>query len=72
MNRIRELPQNSNVVATHTDSPDVALSFPSIFYMTSCIFFLGIIFKFGEQFIHLALFGLIRSSFGTLGVNLIV
>lgn len=23
VNRIRELPQNSNIVATHTDSPEV-------------------------------------------------
>nr|GEX06581.1 WD-40 repeat-containing protein MSI4-like [Tanacetum cinerariifolium] len=25
VNRIRELPQNSNIVATHTDSPDVLI-----------------------------------------------
>ncbi|KAK6148719.1 hypothetical protein DH2020_016244 [Rehmannia glutinosa] len=31
VNRIRELPQNSKIVATHTDSPNVMLPFASIF-----------------------------------------
>lgn len=29
VNRIRELPQNSKIVATHTDSPDVSSSLSS-------------------------------------------
>lgn len=33
VNRIRELPQNSKIVATHTDSPDVCnVSFVSFFF----------------------------------------
>lgn len=34
VNRIRELPQNSKIVATHTDSPDVCnVSFVSFFFL---------------------------------------
>ena len=78
VNRIRELPQNSKIVATHTDSPDVRTHFCFFFFksqfeyarfLSLCLFFIWSLLKYWFQ---CCLLLLNRSSFGMLKLNLIV
>lgn len=62
MNRIRELPQNSKIVAMHTDSPDVRSLH---FALPLCLFFVALLLLISNS-------SNIRFSFGMLKVNLTV